>query len=310
MYERLKVYRMSLGDCLVPKKYSEDPKLASWVEAQRVFYNRETSRQSLLGGLVKREDSDSDHCGEEGSVASLEEEGTLVKLEEDMRHGGGLGEQDGARVSHAAHPYPHLKTRVEGAEGSAMGGSEMMAAVHEENAQTLDPAPMVTAYAETSNPAPMMITTTNAYEEPMVIAPDAAVTFAQAAEDAGLGIFVAAPVAVAEHVPQDATAATTAESTVKESMEESIEQQHRHEGVFADPGDGEDAMKAPSPSPSPSPFHKSVADERRKKLETIGFVWSLRAKKVDDHWEVRPVVLMLGSLPPTWLHLVVSPHCL
>jgi hypothetical protein len=30
-----------LKDCLVPKKYEEDPKLASWIETQRVLYNRD-----------------------------------------------------------------------------------------------------------------------------------------------------------------------------------------------------------------------------------------------------------------------------
>jgi Helicase associated domain len=41
MYERLAEYKEKYGDTLVPKKYEPDPKLATWVETQRVLFNRE-----------------------------------------------------------------------------------------------------------------------------------------------------------------------------------------------------------------------------------------------------------------------------
>jgi hypothetical protein len=41
MFNRLVEYEAKHGDCLVPKKYTEDPKLASWVEMQRNLNNRE-----------------------------------------------------------------------------------------------------------------------------------------------------------------------------------------------------------------------------------------------------------------------------
>jgi hypothetical protein len=34
MFERLKAYKAQHGDCLVPKRYTADPKLGTWVETQ------------------------------------------------------------------------------------------------------------------------------------------------------------------------------------------------------------------------------------------------------------------------------------
>ena len=41
MYRRLIDYKETYGDCLVPRKFQGDPKLATWVETQRVLYNRD-----------------------------------------------------------------------------------------------------------------------------------------------------------------------------------------------------------------------------------------------------------------------------
>ena len=41
MYLRLKRYKELYGDCLVPRKFDQDPKLATWVETQRVLWNRD-----------------------------------------------------------------------------------------------------------------------------------------------------------------------------------------------------------------------------------------------------------------------------
>ena len=48
-----------LQDCLVPKKYPQDPKLASWVETQRNLYNREykQTKSKPDSGTSSNEDS-------------------------------------------------------------------------------------------------------------------------------------------------------------------------------------------------------------------------------------------------------------
>ena len=51
MYQRLVEYREKFGNCLVPRKYPDDPRLAQWVDAQRVLGNQ--SHRSA-GAAVER----------------------------------------------------------------------------------------------------------------------------------------------------------------------------------------------------------------------------------------------------------------
>jgi hypothetical protein len=55
MFARLQAYKLLHQDCLVPRKYDQDPKLATWVETQRVLWNRDyrsTSSSTSGGGNV------------------------------------------------------------------------------------------------------------------------------------------------------------------------------------------------------------------------------------------------------------------
>jgi hypothetical protein len=40
MFTRLQGYKKSYGDCLVPKRFKEDPKLGTWVDTQRVQFKK------------------------------------------------------------------------------------------------------------------------------------------------------------------------------------------------------------------------------------------------------------------------------
>lgn len=44
MYQRLVLYKAEYGHCLVPRKYENDQKLSTWVETQRVLWNRDYRR--------------------------------------------------------------------------------------------------------------------------------------------------------------------------------------------------------------------------------------------------------------------------
>ena len=46
MYQRLVQYKQQYGDCLVPRKFEGDSKLATWVETQRVLWNKEVKSSS------------------------------------------------------------------------------------------------------------------------------------------------------------------------------------------------------------------------------------------------------------------------
>lgn len=53
MYQRLVQYKQQFGDCLVPRKFEGDPKLATWVETQRVVWNKEA--KSAASGTTAAE---------------------------------------------------------------------------------------------------------------------------------------------------------------------------------------------------------------------------------------------------------------
>jgi len=55
MYQRLLQYKEQFGDCLVPRKFEGDPKLATWVETQRVLWNKEA--KSAASGTAETEDA-------------------------------------------------------------------------------------------------------------------------------------------------------------------------------------------------------------------------------------------------------------
>lgn len=40
MFEKLKEYKATYGNCLVPKRYKDNPKLGTWVDTQRVQYKK------------------------------------------------------------------------------------------------------------------------------------------------------------------------------------------------------------------------------------------------------------------------------
>lgn len=54
MYQRLVQYKQENGDCLVPRKFEGDPKLATWVETQRVLWNKEV--KIAASGTAEQED--------------------------------------------------------------------------------------------------------------------------------------------------------------------------------------------------------------------------------------------------------------
>ena len=51
MFQRLVNYKEKYGDCLVPRRFKEDPKLASWVKTQRVAYKKNNLSKEKIEAL-------------------------------------------------------------------------------------------------------------------------------------------------------------------------------------------------------------------------------------------------------------------
>lgn len=192
MYLRLVAYKDKYGDSLVPKKFEEDPKLASWVENQRVLYNRDYKTTAApRGGGLKREDSSS----QQNLHQHLVPEPTALD-------GGKTPEEWALEM-----------------EKTATGATEEDAA---EVAATMAEATM-----EVVND---------------VVAADGANI-----DDAALAEIAAAAAAAS------------------------------HTSLLGN----DESSKAATAMAS-----KRLSQERKEKLDALGFVWSLRSKRVDDHWDL------------------------
>jgi hypothetical protein len=168
-------------DCLVPKKFEEDPKLASWIENQRVLYNRDFKSQEPRTSLLKREDSDLGVADPHTSEGKTPEEWAV-----EMDKGTPATEEDAAEVA----------------------------------------ATMAEATMEVIND---------------VVAPMDEATMSEMA------------------------AAATSDTEA---------------AVDSPNGDGSEHM-----SEKILQQVKRLSQERKEKLDALGFVWSLRSKRVDDHWD-------------------------
>ena len=58
MFEKLKEYKEKYGDCLVPKRYQESPKLGTWVDTQRVQFKKLQKKLASQGNNSEGETQD------------------------------------------------------------------------------------------------------------------------------------------------------------------------------------------------------------------------------------------------------------
>lgn len=184
MYERLVAYKEQHGNTLVPRKYEPDQKLATWVETQRVLWNRDFREQKAAEWVAKRTEIPP-------SVAE----------------------------SHMSESQYVVAVATD-----ALAAAAAEVAVEAINTQR---------------------------------------------EDAAVACYNQLAAASQHHMP----ALSTNELADRESETMDVD--------TTLPVDEDD--QKPSPA-------KRLTVERKEKLDEIGFVWSLRSKRVDDHW-VSPVSL-------------------
>jgi hypothetical protein len=74
MFTRLQGYKKSYGDCLVPKRFKEDPKLGTWVDTQRVQFKKMKKKLEEHGityeGPEDAKEAKYDDDADEGSLSS------------------------------------------------------------------------------------------------------------------------------------------------------------------------------------------------------------------------------------------------
>lgn len=169
---------------MVPKKYEEDPKLASWIENQRVLYNRDYKSHEPRSSLFKQDSSYSGIAYSSPSEGKTPEEWGL-----EMDKGTPATEEDAAEVA----------------------------------------ATMAEATMEVVND-------------------------------------VVAPIDDATMDEMGAVEEPTSDTDV---------------AMDSPNGDGTEPM-----SENMLQHVRRLSQERKEKLDALGFVWSLRSKRVDDHWDL------------------------
>eukprot|EP00550_Attheya_septentrionalis_P004429 CAMPEP_0198283158 /NCGR_PEP_ID=MMETSP1449-20131203/2828_1 /TAXON_ID=420275 /ORGANISM="Attheya septentrionalis, Strain CCMP2084" /LENGTH=1129 /DNA_ID=CAMNT_0043979683 /DNA_START=92 /DNA_END=3481 /DNA_ORIENTATION=+ len=209
MYERLVKYKEKYGDCLVPKKFDEDPKLGTWVETQRVLHNRGYKKGT--------------HITEDMVDAVMEDVAASI---------------------------------------AAAGGSDALidsstAAVSAAVADAKPPEEWATDVAAS------------------VTAAGGSMTLADSSAAA-----VAAAVADAKSPEEWAT------EMENENEMEITKTEVEYTGSTSESESAPLVQLEPtSIGPATHPPSRGLNDKRKQQLDALGFVWSLRAKRVEDHWD-------------------------
>jgi hypothetical protein len=60
MFEKLNEYKEKYGDCLVPKRYQENPKLGTWVDTQRVQFKKLKKKLESQGKTFEEDENQVD----------------------------------------------------------------------------------------------------------------------------------------------------------------------------------------------------------------------------------------------------------
>ena len=211
MYSRLKAYKEQFGDCLVPRKYEADPKLASWVETQRVLWNRDLRLASASPLMDTPAVSNETFSGS----TSAPEAGQAVVDETSKATTESTGPNDGTNPA----VFP-------------LYGVEVL--------------PSTAAAAE--------VAVQQAGDDEVVIVMGGSAPATATAGSAAATL----PAAVPDNAAGDQLSAAASSS-----------------------------VPVPSAKPSQQQLQvvKRLTPERKQKLDGLGFVWSLRSKRIEDHWD-------------------------
>jgi len=252
MLEQMKAYKEQFGDTLVPKRYQGNPKLGTWVETQRVQYKR----------LPRVYDETLGH-----EVPQPNKRLTAERLK---------------KLSDLGFCWSAKHIRKTGSTGSL--SSSAAAAAKTAPSSTANVTMTVTEPPSAPGGVPQTVTVT-------------------------LPVPVAAPApASTTRPPAPSTANADAQWDDFYNLLVRFQQIHGHTLVPRKYEDNpklaswveqqralwnrdynQNKEKTPWPTDSAASASagviKRLSLERKEKLDAIGFVWSLRSKRIDDHWD-------------------------
>eukprot|EP00429_Kryptoperidinium_foliaceum_P036643 CAMPEP_0176178096 /NCGR_PEP_ID=MMETSP0120_2-20121206/91256_1 /TAXON_ID=160619 /ORGANISM="Kryptoperidinium foliaceum, Strain CCMP 1326" /LENGTH=1067 /DNA_ID=CAMNT_0017516245 /DNA_START=166 /DNA_END=3371 /DNA_ORIENTATION=+ len=260
MLERLRAYKQKYGDCLVPKRYTEDPKLGTWVETQRVQFKRlprvwdEATQQQIpqpnkrLTAERLQKLTDLGFCWSAKHIRRNGSTGSLAS----SHHSGTPATATANNMANASFPVP----------------STVQAVLSPPTPPLPTHAPVATSLMTTNDPTTATANNNNNARRKNV-------------EEDWDDYYQR----LVDYKQQHGNCLVPRKYEADPKLAQWVEQQrclwnrdyNKDKSSFSSGG----AMDTTTTLPST----KQLTPERYQKLQDLGFVWSLRSKRIEDHWD-------------------------
>eukprot|EP00934_Nitzschia_sp_Nitz4_P001966 Nitzschia sp. Nitz4//scaffold107_size73032//27795//30897//NITZ4_005759-RA/size73032-augustus-gene-0.100-mRNA-1//-1//CDS//3329532590//1966//frame0 len=259
MFLRLVEYKKEHGHCLVPKRYARDPKLGTWVETQRVQYKRlprvwDAQLQMEVAEPNKRLTSERLH--------KLEDLGFCWSAKPTRKTAStspqpSMTEADTQLSPHLIPPEVNFPTPIAPLPHANSNNSNGVTAATNNNNDSSSKVTLPEARERPTGQSKITIQSDALWEEmyKRLVAFQSlhghCLVPRKYEQDPKLGAWVEAQRALWNR----------------------------------EIGKGKDGSGSGSALAQPSEDLKQMLPERRRRLDELGFVWSLRSKRIDDHWD-------------------------
>lgn len=297
MFTRLIQYKEQHGDCLVPKRYQEDPKLGTWVETQRVQYKKLhqqhgeniTPNNRLNADRLQKLES----AGFAWSAKNIRKPKPPVVSMTPMKKKPVTDHVSRAQARQRIHDQTWTEMYERLAAYKAKYGDCLVPKKYEED-------PKLASWIENQRvlynrdykshePRSSLFKQDSSYSGIAYPSPSEGKT----PEEWGLEMDKGTPATEEDAAEVAATMAEATMEVVNDVVAPIDDATMDEMGAVDEPtSDTDVAMDSPN-GDGTEPMSENMlqqvrrlSQERKEKLDALGFVWSLRSKRVDDHWDL------------------------
>lgn len=282
MFARLVKYKEIHGDCLVPKRYQEDPKLGTWVETQRVQYKKlqQTGEAVTPNNRLNAERLEKlESVGFAWSAKNIRKAKVPTTPTSQKNKRPMLDAVSRAQSRQRMQDQTWNEYYLRLAAYKEKYGDCLVPKKFEEDAKLASWVEnQRVLYNRDYKPRSSLSSTVAAPAQPKMEAPEPNSIEAKSPEEWAVEMSGATEEDAAE------VAATMAEATM-EVVNDVVDDAAIAE-MAAVAAAANDAAGAAAAVPEDPTKGKKLSLERKGKLDALGFVWSLRSKRVDDHWDL------------------------
>lgn len=323
MFERLVEYKTEHGDCLVPKRYTADPKLGTWVETQRVQYKKlqaATAEQGDSSVVTPNKRLNAERLQRLQGIGFAWSAKNLRKPKPTSLLPGQTPKRSKSLVGSAvdAAQKAASRQRLNDAQWTEM--YDRLFKYKESHHDCLVPKkfeedPKLATWVETQRvlynrdyrkqgtkggdlqndnnppqehlmeggePSGAEVATGSKTPEEWAAELDTSGAPSQEATAEDAAEVAATMEAAAMEIVEEVVTTVATDADMQEDHGELPTADSKDHGELVDVSMDDTATKGGTVCVI---THKRLTQERKDKLEVLGFVWSLRSKRVDDHWD-------------------------